>query len=78
MYVSLDPSEYFATRVNYALKGVGTKDTLLIRILVTRDEMDLPQIRDAYRRLYNKDMVKDIEKDTSGDYKKLLVKLASH
>ena len=78
VYVSLDPSEYFATRVNYALKGVGTKDTLLIRILVTRDEMDLPQIRDAYRRLYNKDMVKDIEKDTSGDYKKLLVKLASH
>ena len=76
--VSLDPAEYFATRVNYAIKGVGTKDTLLIRILVTRDEIDMPQIKAAYKRLYNQDMVQAIEKDTSGDYKRLLVELASH
>ena len=78
VHVCLDPSEYFATRVNYAIKGLGTKDTLLIRILVTRDEMDMPQIREAYKRLYNKDMVKAIEADTSGDYKKIMVELASH
>ena len=78
VHVSLNPSEYFATRVNYAIKGLGTKDTLLIRILVTRDELDMPQIKEAYRTLYKKDMVKDIESDTSGDYKRLLVELASH
>ena len=78
IYVSLNPSEYFATRVNYAIKGAGTKDALLIRILVTRDEIDMPQIKEAYKRLYNKDMVKDIENDTSGDYKRLLVELSSH
>ena len=78
IHVSLNPAEYFATRVNDAIKGVGTKDTLLIRILVTRDEIDMPQIKAEYRRLYNRDMVKDIEKDTSGDYKRLLVELASH
>ena len=78
IYSSINPSEYFATRVNYAVKGLGTKDKLLIRILVTRDEIDMPEIKAAYQKLYNKDMVKDIEKDTSGDYKKLLVKLASH
>ena len=78
IYVSLNPPEYFATRVNYAIKGLGTKDTLLIRILVTRDEIDMPQIKEAYKRLYNQDMVKAIEKDTSGDYKKLLVELSSH
>ena len=76
--VSLNPSEYFATRVKHAMKGLGTKDNLLIRILVTRDEIDIPQIREAYKRLYNKDMIKDIESETSGDYQKLLVKLASH
>ena len=38
----------------------------------------MPQIKQEYRRLYNKDMIKDIENDTSGDYKKLLVELASH
>ena len=78
IYVSLDPSEYFATRINYAIKGAGTKDALLIRILVTRDELDMPQIKAAYKRLYNKDMVQAIEKDTSGDYKRLLVELSSH
>ena len=78
IYVSLDPSEYFATRINYAIKGAGTKDALLIRILVTRDELDMPQIKAAYKRLYNKDMVQAIEKDISGDYKKLLVELSSH
>ena len=78
VYVSLNPSEYFATRVKYAVKGLGTKDKLLIRILVTRDEIDMPQIKEAYKRLYNKDMVKDIESDTSGDYKRLLVELCSH
>ena len=78
VYCSINPSEYFATRVNYAIKGIGTKNALLIRILVTRDELDMPQIKEAYKRLYNKDMVKDIEGDTSGDYKRLLVELCSH
>ena len=76
--VCLDPAVYYATRVNYAIKGLGTKDTLLIRILVTRDEIDMPRIREAYKELYKKDMVKDIEDDTSGDYKRLMVQLASH
>jgi annexin A7/11 len=78
VYATLSPSEYFATRVNYAVKGLGTKDKLLIRILVTRDEIDMPQIKAAYANLYKKDMVKDIESDTSGDYKRLLVALCSH
>ena len=78
VYSAINPPEYFATRVNYAVKGLGTKDTLLIRILVTRDEIDMPQIKEAYKRLYNVDMVKAIESDTSGDYKRLLIELCSH
>ena len=38
----------------------------------------MPQIREAYKRIFKKDMIKDIEDDTSGDYRKLLVELASH
>ena len=37
VYATLSPSEYFATRVNEAIKGWGTNDHLLIRILITRD-----------------------------------------
>ena len=75
---AVDPIEYWARKINGAMKGLGTMDATLIRILVTRNEIDMPQIREAYKRLFNKDMIKDIEDDTSGDYRKLLVQLASH
>jgi annexin A7/11 len=78
VYASLSPSEYFATKVNKAVKGWGTNDKLLIRVLVTRDEIDMPQIKQYYKQLYGKDMLDDIKNDTSGDYKKLLVELAGH
>ena len=78
VHSAINPPEYYATRVNYAVKGAGTKDTLLMRILITRDEIDMPEIKQAYQRLYNKDMVKAVESDTSGDYKRLLVELCSH
>ena len=73
-----DPSEYFAHRVHQALKGAGTKDKKLMRILITRDEIDMPQIRAAYQKLYGRDMVGDIRSDTSGDYKAILHELVSH
>ena len=78
VYATLSPSEYFATRVNDAIKGWGTKDHLLIRILITRDEIDMPQIKQYYKQLYGKDMVQDIKSDISGDYQKLMVELCSH
>ena len=75
VYATLSPSEY---RVKDAIKGFGTKDTLLIRVLVSRDEIDMPQIKQYYKQLYGKDMVEDIKSDISGDYQKLMVELCSH
>ena len=78
VYATLSPSEYFATRVNDAIKGWGTKDHLLIRILISRDEVDMPQIKQYYKQLYGKDMVEAVKNDISGDYQKLMVELCSH
>ena len=78
VYAIISPSEYFATRVNKAIKGWGTNDNLLIRVLVTRDEIDMPQIKQYYKQLYGKDMLADIKSDCSGDYQKLLIELAGH
>ena len=78
VYAAISPSEYFATRVKDAIKGIGTKDQLLIRVLVSRDEIDLPQIKQYYKQLYGKDMVEDVKSDISGDYQKLMVELCSH
>ena len=73
VYATLSPSEYFATRVNDAIKGWGTKDHLLIRILITRDEIDMPQIKQYYKQLFGKDMYEDVKNDISGDYRTLML-----
>ena len=78
VYATLSPSEYFATRVNDAIKGWGTKDHLLIRILITRDEIDMPQIKQYYKQLFEKDMVQAVKSDISGDYQKLMIELCDH
>ena len=75
VYATLSPSEYFATRVNKAVKGLGTNDHLLVRVLVSRSEIDMPQIKQYYRQLYGKDMIEDVKGDVSGEYQNLLVKL---
>ena len=75
---TINPAEYFATRIFYAVDGLGTKDTLLIRTIVTRNEIDIKQIMEGYQRMYKRDMIKDIKGDTSGNYKKLLVELCKH
>ena len=78
VYATISPSEYFATRVKDAIKGFGTNDHLLIRVLITRDEIDMPQIKQYYKQLYGKDMIEDIKKDIGGDYRKLMIELCSH
>ena len=78
VYATISPSEYFATRVKEAIKGFGTDDSLLMRILITRDEIDMNNIKQYYKQLYKKDMVEDIKSDIGGEYKKLMVELCSY
>ena len=65
-------------KVYKSIKGWGTNDNMLIRVLITRDEKDMPQIKKFYKKLYKKDMLDDIKGDCSGDYQKLLIELAGH
>jgi annexin A7/11 len=78
IYAMISPAEYFAKSINKAIAGLGTDNTSLIRILITRDEIDMPQIKQFYKQLYKKDMIEDIKGDTSGKYQKILIELASH
>ena len=48
-YAFVSPIEYFAIRVKDAIKCFGIDDSLLIRILIIRDEFDIPQIKQHYK-----------------------------
>uniref|UniRef100_A0A8C8R5N6 Annexin n=1 Tax=Pelusios castaneus TaxID=367368 RepID=A0A8C8R5N6_9SAUR len=70
-----DCQSYFATRLHEAMKGAGTDEEALIRILVTRAEIDLQTIKEKFQQMYNKSLVEAIKSETSGDFRKLLVAL---
>ena len=74
---NITPSNYYARRINKSVKGLGTDDKMLIRNIVAREEIDMKEIRLSYQTLFEKDMIDDIKDDTSGDYQKILVGIAS-
>jgi hypothetical protein len=74
-YANINPSEYFATRIREAVKGVGTKEKILNRVIITRNEVDMDVIKKYYKTLYSRDLVEDVKSDTSGDYRKLVIAL---
>lgn len=67
--------EYFAERLWRSMKGAGTDDSTLIRVVVSRSEVDLVEIKQVFLQKYHKTVYKMIQGDCSGDYKKLLLAL---
>ncbi|XP_037076036.1 annexin A13-like [Pollicipes pollicipes] len=68
-----DQNAYFAKVLHDAMKGAGTDDDTLIRILVTRSEIDLEDIKEAFKKAYKKTLAEAVTAETSGDYQKILL-----
>ncbi|XP_033481170.1 annexin A5b isoform X1 [Epinephelus lanceolatus] len=66
---------YFAETLYYAMKGVGTDDDTLIRVMVSRSEVDLMDIRTEFRRMFACSLFSMIKGDTGGDFRKTLLLL---
>ncbi|KAJ1091534.1 hypothetical protein NDU88_004654 [Pleurodeles waltl] len=66
---------YFAERLYKSMKGLGTDDDTLIRVMVSRCEIDMLEIRSEFKKMYGKSLHSFIKGDTSGDYRKVLLKL---
>ncbi|XP_077999143.1 annexin A4-like isoform X2 [Glandiceps talaboti] len=68
-------AHYFAEQLYKSMKGLGTDDDTLIRVIVSRCEKDMVQIKQAFQATYQQSLGKFIADDTSGDYKKILLAL---
>lgn len=68
-------SFYFAKALRKSVKGLGTDDTALIRMVVTRAEVDMHYIVSEYRKRYKKTLYNAVQSDTSGHYKTFLLSL---
>ena len=73
IFAVVSPSEYFASKINKAINGKSEK--IITRILITRHEIDIEQIKQYYYQLYKKEMINDLKNNFSGDYYKLIAKL---
>uniref|UniRef100_A0A3B5LHR9 Annexin n=1 Tax=Xiphophorus couchianus TaxID=32473 RepID=A0A3B5LHR9_9TELE len=56
-------------------QGHGTSDQPLIRILVSRSEVDLQKVVEEYRAMFERTLHEDILNDTKGHYQKVLLAL---
>ncbi|KAL4624625.1 annexin A13-like [Arapaima gigas] len=68
-----NPQLFFARRLHAAMKGVGTDEDTLIRIIVGRSEIDLETIKDMYLEKYDVALKDALDSECSGDFKRLLL-----
>ncbi|RRT75526.1 hypothetical protein B296_00000545 [Ensete ventricosum] len=72
------PERYLEKVIRLAIKGIGTDENSLTRIITTRAEVDLKVIEAAYYKRNSVPLEQAIKGDTSGDYKAMLIALLGH
>ncbi|XP_014779985.1 annexin A13 isoform X1 [Octopus bimaculoides] len=70
-----DLRHYFAQRLYKSMKGLGTTDTDLIRVIVSRSELDLQEIKEDFLATYDTALSDFVESDCGGEYKTVLLKV---
>jgi len=74
---SMQPYDFWAEKLRDAMKGIGTNDSKVIRIVVSRSEIDMANIVQVFGERYGegKTLKNWIEDKCSGAYAKLLLNL---
>ncbi|KAM9377807.1 annexin A5a [Pholidichthys leucotaenia] len=67
--------EFFAERLYKSMRRAGTDDDTLMRIIVSRSEVDMLDIRASFKKMYKASLYTTIQEDTAGDYQKALLYL---
>ncbi|KAI3781260.1 hypothetical protein L2E82_11269 [Cichorium intybus] len=71
----LSPEKHFAEVIKFATAGWGTDENSLTRVIVSRAEIDLMKVREAYLEMYKTSLDYVVKDDTSGDYRAFLMAL---
>ncbi|XP_031598883.1 annexin A5a [Oreochromis aureus] len=66
---------FFAERLYKSMRRAGTDDDTLMRIMVSRSEVDMLDIRASFKKMYGQSLYTTIQEDTTGDYQKALLYL---
>ena len=72
LYGLYSPSEFFAKQIHDSVDGLGTADNKLIRSIISRADIDMKKIKKYYKKIYNKEMIEQVNADLSGSYKTII------
>lgn len=70
-----DPLKYYAKLLRDGIKRLGTDEDSVTRVIVTRAEKDLKDIKEVYYKKNSVSLDDAVAKETSGDYKAFLLAL---
>ncbi|MFS7953576.1 putative annexin [Helianthus anomalus] len=70
-----NPAKYFAKVLYKSMQGLQTNDTTLIRVIVTRTEINMQYIKAEYHKKYNKNLNDAVYSETPGHYRTSLLSL---
>jgi len=70
---SIDMQKFFADRIFESMAGFGTSDHDLIRLIVSRSEVDLALIKASFSDAYDVCIYEKVDSECSGNYKKVLM-----
>lgn len=74
----VEPEKYFEKVLRLSMKGFGTDEESLTRVVATRAEVDMELIKEKYYKRNSVTLASAISDDTSGDYEKMLLALIGH
>ena len=61
--------------IHKAIHGLGTDEKALIEVIGRRPNWHMQKVREEYEKLYEKDLLKQVESDVSYNFKNLLIGL---
>lgn len=68
-----NPARFFAKSLYRSMKGLGTDNDTLIRVVTTRAEIDMVDIKSEFLSKYKVSLDRMVASDTSGNYKQFLL-----
>lgn len=65
-------AEFIAKHLHKALSGISTDDKAVIRLIVSRSDIDIEKIKYAFEKKYEKSLKASIKSNSSGSFKNAL------
>lgn len=67
------PKEYIISELRGSMKGLGTDEAALADILMPRSNHEIRQMKELYKKMYQRDLEKDVNSETSGQFRETLM-----